>query len=213
MGDFVYVSLYINNNWGINVNDINLIEGIPKGFEPLDDLYSRNLTNFTLRPYEKKFVEYKLKPTKPGIYTFPAKSSIVECGYGAGIEGGIEYNNKSNTLIVNGPYVELRKSGIIKGDIIEIKIDARNMGDMTAIVRLRDVTPKGGTAVKSLIVHPGSTASFSYNINKANIVDLISNGEITLPHADAIVLDQFLYSNDRYAQRAISNDLILDMTK
>lgn len=211
MGDFVYVSLYINNNWGISVSGINLTEDIPEGFEHLDDLYSRNLTNFTLRPYESRFVEYKLRPTKPGIYTFPARSSIVEWGYGAGVEGGIEYNNKSNTLIVNGPYVELRKTGTIKGDNIVIKIDARNIGDMTAIVRLRDTFSKNGTAVKSLVVRPSSTASFSYNINRSNVI--ISGGEVILPHADAVVLDQFLYSNDRYAQRAVSNGLVLNMTK
>ena len=215
MGDFAYVSLYINNNWGINVSGINLTEDIPEGFERLDDLYSRNLTNFTLRPYESRFVEYKLRPKKPGIYTFPAGSSIVEwgygAGYGAGVEGGIEYNNKSNILIVNGPYVELRKTGTIKGDNIVIKIDARNIGDMTAIVRLRDTFSKNGTAVKSLVVRPSSTASFSYNINRSNVT--ISDGEVILPHANAVVFDQFLYSNDRYAQRIVSNDLVLNMTK
>ena len=213
MGDFAYVALYINNNWGISISGINLTEDIPEGFEHLDDLYSRNLTNFTLGPYENKFVEYKLKPMKPGIYTFPAGSSIVEWKYGTGMGGGMEYNNKSNILIVNGPYIELRKSGIINGDNIEIKIDARNVGDMTGIVRLRDTIPKGGTTIKSLVVHPDSTASFSYNISKAEVAGLISGGEVTLPHTDAVVLDQFLYSNDRYAQRAISNDLVLDMAK
>ena len=204
MGDFVYVALYIKNNDWKKISGVNLIEDIPVGFEPLDEMW--NLTNFTLNGNENKLVMYKLRPKRPGIYNFPEKSSIVQWAE------GIEYNTKSNKVIVSGPYVELKKSGIIEKDNIKINIDARNLGDRTAIVRFRDLIPNG-TIVKSLVIRPGNTVRFSYTINKSNLGNVISDGKVTLPRANALVLDQFLYTNDRYTQRITSNDLILNLTK
>lgn len=210
MGDIVYVTLYINNNGWRDINGVSLIEDIQAGFEPLDNMW--NLTNFTLKAHESKLVMYKLRPKKPGIYIFPEKSSIVEWRGDNGTDNGIEFNTKPNKLIVNGPYVELKKVGVVKGDNIEIKIYARNLGDMTAIVRLTDLVPKNGGMMPSLVVRPGNTATFLYNINKTNVTDIISDGKVRFPPATAIILDQFLFSNERYTQRAISNDLILNMT-
>lgn len=201
MGDFAYVSLYIQNNGFSNITNVNLSEDIPSGFERLNDFNS----TFALKPFERKTFLYRLKPIKPGIYTFPAKSSIIEW------EGGLEYNNKSNVLIVNGPYIELKKSGSVEGDNIKINIYAKNSGDMTAIARVRDLMPNNGTIVKSLVVRPNSVASFSYTISRVNVTNI--NGKVTFPHADAIVLDQYLYTNERYTQKAISNDLILNVSK
>jgi hypothetical protein len=212
MGDFAYVSLYVNNNGFENMTVVNVTEDIPTAFEPVYN-NDTNLTNFTLRPLESKLILYKLKPKRPGIYVFPANSSIVEWKErsGDGEVEGIEYNNKSNRLIVSGPYVVLTKSGIVKRDNIEIKIDARNSGDRTAIVRIIDPIPKG-VVMQSLVVHPNSLRSFSYTINKSNLTGLISNGKVILPHTDGVVLDQFLYSNDKYNQRIISNALVLDLS-
>lgn len=206
MGDFAYVSLYVQNNGFSSMTNINLSEDIPPGFEKLNDFNS----TFALKPFERKTFLYRLKPIKPGIYTFPAKSSIVEW------EGGLEYNNKSNRLIVNGPYIELKKSGFVEGDNIRINIYAKNSGDMTAIARVRDIVHKDGKEVpilKSLVVRPNSVASFSYTISRTNMTNITSGGKVTFPHADAIVLDQYLYTNERYTQKAISNDLILNVSE
>ncbi len=204
MGDIAYVTLYINNNGWRDINGVNLIEDIPAGFEPLDDMW--NLSNFTLKGYESKLVMYKLRPKKPGIYIFPERSSIVELN-----DGETWYNAKPNKLIVNGPYVELKKTGTIKGNNVEIKIYAKNLGDMTAIVRLTDLVPKNGAMRSSLVIRPGSTTTFSYNINRANIADMISDGNVMLPPTTAIVLDQFLFSNERYTQKALSNNLTINV--
>lgn len=207
MGDIAYVTLYINNNGWKDINGVNLIEDIPAGFERLDDMW--NLSNFTLKGRESKLVTYKLRPKRPGIYIFPEKSSIVEWRDN-GIESEIEYNTKPSKLIVNGPYVELKKTGTIKGDNIEIKIYAKNLGDMTAIVRLADLVPKDGAMRSSLVVRPGSTVTFLYNINRSNMADMIYDGNVRLPPATAIVLDQFLFSNERYTQKAVSNNLTIN---
>ncbi len=205
MGDIIYVTVYIKNNgWG-NISGLNFTEIISKGFEPLDDFYKNNLTNFTLRGYENKQIMYKLRPERPGIYTFPAESSKVEW------EGGVEYNDGPVKLIVNGPYVELKKSGMVEGDNIRIKIEAKNLGDMTAIVRLRDFVPKSGPITKAMVVRPSSLTTFSYIINIANVTDIISDGKVALPRAEAVVFDQFLYQDDKYTQRIKSNDVVIDI--
>lgn len=206
MGDIAYVTLYINNNGWKDINGLNLIEDIPTGFESLDDMW--NLSNFTLKAHENKLVMYKLRPKRPGIYIFPEKSSMVE--WNNSIESDVWYNTKPNKLIVNGPYVELKKTGIIKGDNIEIKIYAKNLGDMTAIVRLTDLVPKNGAMRPSLVVRPGSTTTFLYNVNRSNVVDMISDGSVRFPPATAVILDQFLFSNERYTQKAISNNLTIN---
>jgi hypothetical protein len=212
IGDLVYVTLYVKNNGSVNISGVNLIEDIPPGFKPLDN--SWNLTNFTLKGNENKLIVYKLKSEKPGIYTFPERSSIVEWR-GDGINGitdsGIEYNNKPNRVIVSGPYVELKKSGIIEDGNIKVNIDARNIGDRTAIVRLMDFVPGAGNITKSLIVHPGSLVTFSYMIDKNNVTNIIDKGKVALSPVDAVVFDQFLFDNDRYVQKARSNPLVLDV--
>lgn len=211
IGDLVYVSLYVKNNGSTNISGINLIEDIPPGFEPLDNFW--NLTNFTLKGNENKLIIYKLRSEKPGIYTFPERSSMVEWkGYGINGEAdsGTEYNSKPNRVIVSGPYVELKKSGIIKDGNIKVNIDAKNIGDRTAIVRLMDFVPGTGNITKSLIVHPGSLVTFSYMIDKNNVTNVIDEGKVTLLPVNAVVLDQFLYDNDRYVQKAKSNSLVLD---
>ena len=211
MGDLLYVTLSIKNNGFLDMAGVNLIEEIPAGLEPLDDMW--NLSNFTLKKQETRLVLYKLRPKRPGIYKFP--NSIVQWNDGKGNEG-IAYSgvNKSmNQSIINGPYVELKKAGKIEGDYINISITARNFGDMTAIVRLRELIPKGVPIAKSLIVRPSSSVTFSYSINKVNLTDIISDDKITLPPAKAAILDQYLFSNDRYNQIAISNELVLNLSK
>jgi hypothetical protein len=211
IGDLVYVTLYVKNNGSTNISGVNLKEDIPSGFKPLDNFW--NLTNFTLKGNENKMIVYKLKSEKPGIFTFPEKSSMVEWrvdNINGGTDSGIEYNNKPNRVIVSGPYVELKKYGIIKDGNIKVNIDAKNIGDRTAIVRLVDFVPGTGNITKSLIVHPDSLVTFSYMIDKNNVANIIDKGTVTLLPANGIVLDQFLYDNDRYVQKAKSNSLVLD---
>ena len=212
IGDITVVSLSIKNNGSQAIRGVNLFDDVPSGLEPLDT----NLTwNFTLEPNENKLISYKIKPKKPGIYFFPAASSRVE------YSGGVEYNLKSNKLIVNGPYVVLTKSASndnpVKGDTVNITVEARNIGDATAIVKLRDFIPLNYslgldkepniTITNTMVLHPDSSVSFSYILNTTEAGDFI------LPSADAVVLDQFLYQNERYTQRSISNNLTINVNE
>lgn len=221
MGDYLYVSVYIKNNGYGNISGMSLIEDIPTGFTPLDTFYYNNLTNFTLRGNENKLVMYKLKPMRPGIFIFGNKSSILEWGKDGDEE--VEYNNNAKRLIVNGPYVEIRKTGFIdykgrnngsKGsDKITVNIIARNSGDMTAIVKFRDAIPMNGVIAKTFVIRPSNTATYTYSIDKSNVTNITFNGKVTLPHVEAIVVDQFLYTNDRYTQHVVSNDLVLNLSE
>ena len=201
--------MYVKNNGSANISGINLIEDIPGGFESLDDAW--NLTNFTLKGNENKLIVYKLKPKKPGIYTFPEKSSIIEWNDNNGLDSGIEYNKKSSRVIVSGPFVELKKSGFVKDGIINVRIDAKNIGDRTAVVRFTDFVPGIGNKSRSLIVRSGSLVTYSYTIDKNNVTDIVDNGKVTLLPVDGLILDQFLFKNERYIQTARSNDLVLNV--
>lgn len=210
IGDLVVVTLYVKNNGQTNISGVNLTEDIPAGFKPIDNAW--NLTNFTLKGNENKLIIYRLKPEKPGVYIFPERSSMVEWkGDDGGIEGGIEFNNKSGTVVVSGPYVELKKSGVIKDGIIKVNIDAKNIGDRTAIVRMMDNIPGIGNITKTLIVRPSSLITYSYMIDK-NDLTISDSGKVTLSPVDAIVLDQFLFNNEKYIQKAKSNSIILDVS-
>lgn len=208
IGDYVYLTLYIKNNLYSEIQCVKLIDDLPAGFERIG--WDKNLSNFTLKKNENKLVMFKIKAKRPGIYTFP--DSTVE--YGCEDEKGKIYTVDSNRLIVNGPFVELKKVGLIKGDNdIEIKIYAKNLGDTTAIVRLIDMIPKNGAIKPSLVVRPGRIVTFSYTINKTNITDMIFDKKIKLPAAEGTVYDQYLYQNDRYTQKTNSNELILNVLK
>lgn len=211
MGDYLYVSVYIKNNGYNDINGMNLTEDIPAGFVPLDNFYYNNLTNFTLRGNENKLVMYKLKPIRPGIFYFGNKSSTLEWGKDRDEE--VEYNNHTNRLIVNGPYVEIRKTGVKGSNKITVNIIARNSGDMTAIVKFRDIVPMNRGIAKTLVIRPSSTVTYTYSIDKSNLTNITFNGKFTLPHVDATVVDQFLYTNDRYTQHIVSNDLVMNLSE
>lgn len=213
MGDIAVVSISIENNGSQKIDNMSLTETLPAGLEPLD----ANLSwNFTLGPYEQKSIYYKIKPQKPGIYIFTPGSSRIE------YQGRLEYCEKPAKLIVSGPYVVLIKSANIydpvKGEDITITLEAKNIGDATAIIKLNDSVPadytlsdvrleKYKTILNTTVLHPGSSASFSY-ILKTN-----ATGSFILPPVKATVLDQFLYQDERYAQRVSSNELAINVSE
>lgn len=209
MGDIAVVSISIKNNGTQIINNISLFESLPAGVEPLDT----NLTwNLTLGPLEQKSISYKIKPKKPGIYFFLPGSSRIE------YQGRMGYNAKLNKLIVNGAYVVLMKSASlynpVKGENIIITVEAKNTGDATAIVKLSDAVPADHLLtseiepykmIDTMVLHAGSSASFSYILNTTDA------GSYVLPPVKATVLDQFLYQDERYTQKSISNDLVIDV--
>ncbi len=206
MGDLAVVSILIRNNMSQKIENLTLTEDLSNGLIPV----KTNLTwNFSLEPSGEESISYSVKPPKPGSYYFPPGSSLVE------YQDGVFYNDKVSKLIVNGPYVLLSKSVNIenpaKGDNVTVTINAHNTGDALAIVKITDPVPGNYTLSTSNmsysnmskieVIHPGKSASFSY------ILNVKDNGDYLLPPAKAIVLDQFLFEDDRYTQRVISENL------
>lgn len=208
MGDSPVVSLIIRNNGSQKLDNVNLTDSVPRGLEPLDT----NLSwNFALGPFEQKLISYSIRPQKPGIYLFLPGSSIVE------YQGTFGYNKKPNKLIVNGPYVVLTKSAnnydILNGENINVTVEAKNLGDATAIVKLIDTLPMNHTLNSenqtyelisdTMVLHPGISESFSYSLLTSG------TGSFILPPANATILDKIMYKDERYTQRATSAELII----
>jgi len=204
IGDLGVVSISIKNNLSQKIDNVSLSDSLPAGLEPLD----ANLSwNFALGPNELKQISYKVRPQKPGTYYLQPGSSVIE------YKDELYYNTKPVKLIVNGPYVVLMKSASQDtpetGDNITIRLDAKNIGDATAIVKLEDSVPANyylpsdnyRAVLNTLVLHPGDLKTFSYTINTTE------PGTFVLLPAKATVLDQFLYQDERYTQIITSNDL------
>lgn len=206
IGDLGVVSISIKNNLSQKIDNVSLSDSLPAGLEPLD----ANLSwNFALGPNELKQISYKVRPQKPGTYYLQPGSSVIE------YKDELYYNTKPVKLIVNGPYVVLMKSSSsdtpIKGERITIRLDARNIGDSTAIVKLNDRVPANHVlssenykeVLNTVVLHPGNSTSFSYELNTSE------PGSFVIPPARATVYDQYLYQDERYKQTTSSNDLTL----
>ncbi len=206
MGDVAVVSITIKNNLSQIIDNVSLTDSLPEGLEPVDT----NLSwNFSLGAYEQKTISYQLKPQKPGTYIFQPGSSLIE------YQGTLGYNAKPAKLIVSGAYVDLMKStnndAPVRGENISITVTAKNTGDSTAIVKLNDSVPEGyslenksyRTVLNTMVLHPGDSASVSYMLNTT------AAGSFVLPPSKATVLDQYLYQDERYTQKASSNDLVI----
>jgi len=209
IGDIAMVSITIKNNGSRTIANAFLIETPPAGLLPLNT----NLTwNFTLAPFEQRSISYRVKPEKPGTYYFIPGSSRVE------YMGREEYNTKLARLIVNGPYVVLKKSANndepVRGDNLTVTVTAKNMGSSTAIVKFVDSLPSNfslsrdndsyKTIFKTAVLHPGDSVSLA-----SYILNTTTSDSFILPQAKATVLDQYLYQDERYTQRIVSNNLTI----
>ena len=208
MGDIAVVSINVRNNGSQIIDNVNLSDSLPQGIEPVDT----NLSwNFSLGPFEQKSISYMVKPTKPGNYFFLPGSSLIE------YQGILDYNKKTSKLIVGGPYIVLSKYAsaydILKGDGVNVTVEARNMGDATAIVKISDTIPVNYSLSSdnqtydiisdTMVLHPGKSGSFSYLLLTSG------PGNFVLPPAKATILDKILYKDERYTQRASSAELII----
>ena len=224
MGDLIYVSLNVRNN-GYNNISMNIIDGVPTGFEIIDENMKGETVswNLILEGNSEKVILYKIMPKKPGIYSIGYACADID---GIGIECSDKPNKISNNkLIVSGPYVELIKlAENIEGGNTRIKIAMTNKGDRTAIVRLVDHVPLNFTingsvnrsdvnrsdlnriSFKPIVLRPQGSSSIGYTLYRNSNSH---NNSYWLPSAEAYVLDQFLYLEDRYLQRISSNELII----
>ncbi len=211
MGDAATVSLSIRNNGSQIINNVSLTDSLPEGLEPLNADLS---WNFTLEPYELKSISYQVIPQRPGTYIFPAGSSRIE------YPAGYAYNAKPAKLMVNGPYVVLFKSAStytpVKGEKLNITITAINIGDSTAVVKLRDPSQFAYSLkseipddrfLSTMVLHPGDSESVSYEFNVTHASSYV------FPPASAIVCDQFQYEDERYTQKVTSNSLAINVSE
>jgi hypothetical protein len=174
--------------------------------------------NITLDGNREKIIIYKMRPKKPGIYQFGAACMNMEememkCS-------DIPNKVSNGKLIASGPYVEMTKLiESVEGNNVRIKIRMDNKGDRTAIVRLVDYVPRNYTFTtdmgtnksdfnrvmfKPVILRSQGSSSVNYMLHRNN-VDNVTN--YLLPPAEAKVSDQFLYFEDRYVQKIVSNEL------
>jgi|GEM_PF-2286233 len=210
MGDIAVVSIYIKNNDSRKIDNLTLEETLSRGLIPINTNVS---WNFSLGPFEQKYITYKIKPEKPGTYYFPPGSTRIE------YQGGLEFDKKLNKLIVNGPYVVLSKSANkenpLKGDNVTITLEAKNLGNAVAIVKIIDKVPMNyslesgnmsfSQVLRTVVLRAGNSTSFSYLIN------IKENGIFILPPVKATVLDQFLYREERYTQRINSENISISV--
>lgn len=208
MGDSSTISLIVKNNGSIRFDNVNLTDTLPPGLLPLQT----NLSwNFSLAPFEQKEISYMAKPQRPGTYIFLPGSSIIE------YQGILDYNRKPGKMIVNGPYVVLIKSASTydasSGENINVTIEADNIGDATAIVKLTDSIPMNYTFAPenqnyeqisdTMVLHPGKSGNLSYSLMTS------AAGSFILPSAKAIILDKILYQDERYTQKTASGELTI----
>ncbi len=134
----------------------------------------------------------------------------------------------------------INRDGEVGDGDVEIKIYIKNKGDRSAIVKLIDYVPKDyvlngsngsngsnnnsdnngennnsekkfdeknfDNIFKTMIVRPQDTKLLNYTLS----IDSKKYREYKLPPAKAIVLDQFLYMEDKYIQKVVSNSLIIN---
>ncbi len=209
MGDIGVVTISIKNNMGRELKAI-LNDTLPSGIIALN---TKLMWNLTLKPHESTSITYTIKPQKPGVYIFPAGSAKLM------YDDVVVRNRKSSRMVVSGPYVVLKKSvnklDVIVGENITITTEAMNMGDTTAIVRLRDEVPANYTLSDTnstdiikriMILRPGRRASISYVLNTT------TSGSFVLPPAKALIHDQFLYLDERYTYKAVSNTVVINVS-
>lgn len=192
--------------------------------------------NITLDSADKTII-YSIVPKRPGIYSLDNAciDDISTENIAEKICSEVPNKVSDHKIIASGPYIELVKSAnknINRKDKIEINVYIKNKGDRSAIVKLIDRVPKidimnGNTGNNSMeinfdkifetmIVRPQTTKllnySFTIDNDIANNINNETNNEnigYKLPPAKAIVLDQFLYQEDKYIQKVISNDLVI----
>jgi uncharacterized repeat protein (TIGR01451 family) len=205
-GEIGVITISMKNNLSRKIENLSLVDTLPSGLTPLDT----NLSwNFTLLPNELKSISYQVRPQKPGTYYLPPGSSVIE------YKEELYYNLKLVKMIVNGPYVVMIKSASpddpVKGDNITIRLDIKNIGDSNAVVKLKDRVPINNSlpargfkwVLDTLVLHPGNSTSYSYTFNATE------KGTFNIPQADATILDQFFYQDERYMQIISSNGLTL----
>lgn len=182
--DQMLVSLNFKNNADYELNNVSIVDSIPKGFKPL----TNNSLQWTVNvPANGEWdLRYLLKPTEAnskGVLFPPATAELKIMN-----EYYMIQSNRPDTVIY-GPRIELSKQPDVseissQGDAVTVTVVALNSGSTPSMVTINDTIPSNvelisGTTNLEEYLEANKEVRFNYTI-RSN-----SDGPIKLPRAIA----------------------------
>ena len=183
MKDQMLVSLYFKNNANYELNNVSIVDTVPKGFRQLSNNSLRWIVNIAANG-EWSF-RYLLKPTEAnskGVLFPPATAELKIMN-----EYYMIQSNRPD-VVIYGPRIDLSKqadvSEINRGDAVTVTVVAINSGSTPSMVTINDSIPSNvelisGTTNLEEYLEANKDMRFSYTI-RSN-----SDGPIKLPRATA----------------------------
>lgn len=182
--DQMLVSLNFKNNADYELNNVSIVDSIPKGFKLLTNNSLHWIVNV---PANREWdIRYLLKPTEAnskGVLFPPATAELKIMN-----EYYMIQSNRPDTLIY-GPRIELSKQPDVpeissQGDAVTVTVVALNSGSTPSMVTINDTIPSNvelisGTTNLEKYLEANKDMRFSYTI-RSN-----SEGPIKLPRAIA----------------------------
>ncbi len=202
--DQLLVSLNFKNNADYDLNNVSIVDSIPKGFKQLTNNSLRWIVNVPANG-EWNF-RYLLKPTEANSkgVLFPPTTAELKIKN----EYYMIQSNRPDTVIY-GPRIELSKqpdvSEINRGDSVTITVIAFNSGSTPSMVTINDTIPSNvelisGTTNLEEYLEANKDVRFNYTI-RSN-----SDGAIRLPRATA---EYYELGSDGTKVNTTSQELII----
>ncbi len=173
--EYVGIVLNIVNTGHTTISNIRVHDHIPDRLIVMQDGKIQNYTELLLNksilgPSESWAISYNLKPTEPGIYILPKFDVNFSIG-----DKNLSATAGEVGFRVFGPYIVLTKSARDMGnDIIDVMVDAKNVGNGPTRVVIEDYILPPNTAIISgdmnmtTILDPDAEKVMSYSIKTYN---------------------------------------------
>ena len=183
MKDQILVNLYFKNNANYELNNVSIVDSVPKGFRQLSNNSLHWIVNIPANG-EWNF-RYLLKPTEAnskGLLFPPATADLKIMN-----EYYMIQSNRPD-VVIYGPRIDLSKqadvSEISRGDAVTVTVVAINSGSTPSMVTIHDTIPSNaelisGTTDLEEYLEANKDMRFNYTI-RSN-----SDGAIRLPRAIA----------------------------
>lgn len=181
--DQMLITLYLKNNANYELNNVSIVDTIPKGFKLLTNNSLKWKVNVPANG--EWYIRYLLKPTESNSkgVLFPSATAEMKISN----EYYMIQSNRPETVIY-GPKIELVKQSnvpeIDPGDTVTVTVVATNTGTTPTTVTIQDTLPSEATFVS------GTTNIEEYleankEIKLSYIIKSNSNKPIRLPRATA----------------------------
>jgi len=162
--DYAGVSLSIKNIGAYDLNNVNITDSLPDGFNLLINQSLQWLID--LPAGGEREYRYYVRPQEPGEESMPA--AIAEFTHNNEF-----YSIRSNQprIMVIGPKVALNKQAEVGyGDTVLVTVVAQNSGNAPANIIIMDKVPvnaslAGGSTMYDGVIEAGTKVSFNYTIN------------------------------------------------